>query len=63
MMTQPFSCVWTMPRLSRSFITRLTISRDAPTTLARSWRETLLRMILTSPSISDMSSRVRATRP
>ena len=44
-------------------MTRLTISRDAPTTLARSWRETLLRMILTSPSISDMSSSVRATRP
>ena len=46
MITEPFSCVSTMPRSSRSFITRLTISREAPTILARSWRETLLRMIL-----------------
>ena len=53
MTTQPFSCVCTMPRSSRSFITRLTISRDAPTTLAMSWRETLLRMILTRRSIFD----------
>ena len=29
-------------------MTRLTISREAPTTLARSWRETLLRISLTS---------------
>ena len=28
-------------------MTRLTISRDAPTTLAMSWRETLSRMICT----------------
>src|ERR1700712_3494175 len=42
--TDPFSWVWIMPRSSRSFMTRLTISREAPTTLARSWRETLLRI-------------------
>ena len=40
-----------MPRSSRSFMTRLTISREAPTTLARSCRETLLRMILRSPVV------------
>ena len=46
MTTEPFSSVSMTPRSSRSFMTRLTISRDAPTTLAMSWRETLPRMSL-----------------
>ena len=63
MMTEPFSCVSMTPRSSRSFMTRLTISREAPTTLAMSWRLTLWRMIFTPSMSSAMSSSVRATRP
>ena len=63
MITEPFSWVSMTPRSSRSFMTRLTISRDAPTTLAMSWRDTLLRMIFLSPSSSAISSSARATRP
>ena len=42
---------------------KLTISREAPTTFAMSWRETLLRMVCTPFTSSAMSSSVRATRP
>mmetsp|Transcript_42324 Transcript_42324/g.99406 ORF Transcript_42324/g.99406 Transcript_42324/m.99406 type:complete len:245 (+) Transcript_42324:2980-3714(+) len=63
MTTEPFSSVSMTPRSSRSFITRLTISREAPTTLAMSWRDTLPRISLMPFSSSAMSSSVRATRP
>src|SRR5574337_746614 len=40
----PFGCNSVRPRSSRSFITRLTISREARTIFAMSWRDTLSRI-------------------
>src|SRR5204862_6780058 len=51
------------PPSCRSFITRLTISREAPIILAMSCLGSRLVTTFSPLTVSDMSSRSRATRP
>ena len=62
MTTEPFSSVSITPRSSRSFITRLTISREAPTTLAMAEDDNGVKIIRHKVSRQDMAKVVGASR-